>query len=399
MEHKRVPDQIVVSAGRAKSEAVAIDGGIYTSLFENSYVHRMAPYQHSLESGQITFRELRSLARQAEIPYVFFFAPRAFVDQQLKRKSDLLLAGTGKDTFSLNTRGSVAVRDIELIIKDLLRKQTLPKKTLREPENHIVGMLKGSRLAVPEQAAQVRDALKIDLDHIAKLPKKVTFDYLVDLLGKRNIFVAQSAVAHMPQTIQDHVRFSGICIRDKTYPFIFLNNKDEEKSFEPEGRKVLTLVLLLVCITKAKFAPVTYSDQAKDLIHTREYEIAEEILMPQADLAAVSLDSLAALRDYADRYSVTPSACLMRLRRLNRLSADEAEQYFQLLKDEFASRKPSRGGHAAETTAFLKYNSPAYTAKVFELLDRGAIGKSDARRVLLQNRQKVEFLDELRNKL
>jgi hypothetical protein len=100
----------------------------------------------------------------------------------------------------------------------------LPKKTLGDPDNDVIGMLKGSKLTVAQQAAKVRDALKIDLDRIAKLRKAPTFDYLVDLLAKRNIFVSQSAVAHMPQTIQSHVRFSGISIRDKTYPFIFLND-------------------------------------------------------------------------------------------------------------------------------------------------------------------------------
>jgi hypothetical protein len=162
---------------------------------------------------------------------------------------------------------------------------------------------------------------------------------------------------------------------------------------------VLTLTLLLVCTTKAKFSAVTYSESAKDLIQAREFEIAEEILVPQADLAAVSIDTLDELTGLADLYSITPSALLMRLRRLNRISADEADRYFQLLKEEFGRRAPAQGHRPAETTAFLKCNSPGYTAKVFELLDRRAIGKSDARRVLLQNRLDVSLLDELRNKL
>jgi hypothetical protein len=56
----------------------------------------MAPYRQSLEAGHITFNELRSLARKADIPYALFFAPQTFVDKEIKRKSDLLLAGTSK---------------------------------------------------------------------------------------------------------------------------------------------------------------------------------------------------------------------------------------------------------------------------------------------------------------
>lgn len=399
MESTKWPEQVLVTVGKARADSIVIDGKVYRDLFEDSHVYGMADYRRSLETGQITFLNLRELARKADIPYSLFFAPEKLVQAHIQRKSDLLLAGTSKDTFSLNSRGTVEIRDVELIIKDILRKQTLPKRTLKEADNAIVGMLRGSKLTVPQQAARVRDALGIDLAHIGTLNKNKTFDYLVGLLGQHNIFVSQSSVGHMPQTIQQHVKFSGMCIKDKVYPFIFLNNKDEEPSFEPQGRKILTLMLLLVCMTKAKFSAVTYSERAKDLIKEKEFEIVEEILMPAADLASVSIESMDELVAYANQYSVTPSAFLMRLRRLERIGTTEAEGYFEMLKDEYANRTSHGFSHPTETTAFLKYNGAPYSVKVFELIDRGAINKSDARRILLQNRKKVTFLDELRSKL
>lgn len=399
MENTKGPERVLVTIGKAKADSIAVDGKVFRDLFENSHVYSMVHYQHGVESGQITFLDLKELARKADIPYSLFFAPEEFVQEHIQRKSDLLLSGASKDAFSLNSRGTVEIRDVELIIKDILRKQTLPKKTLKEADNPIVGMLKGSKLTVPQQAAKVRDAVGIDLAHVATLNKEKTFDYFVGLLGQCNIFVSQSSVGHMPQTIQRHVKFSGMCIKDKVYPFIFLNNKDDEPSFEPQGRKILTLTLLLVCITKAKFSAVTYSERAKDLIKEKEFEIAEEILMPAADLATASIASMEELAVYAAQYNVTPSAFLMRLRRLGRIGETEAEGYFEMLKDEYANRKPHGFGHPAEATAFLKYNSAPYSAKVFELLDRGALNHSDARRILLQNRQKASFLEELRSKL
>lgn len=393
-------DTIAVTLGKTKNQVIYIDRDNYRELFDNSIVYSLANYQQSLEKKRITFLEFVELARRADIPYTLFMAPGPFVKSQLKKKTDTLLAGSGKDIFSLNSRGSVELRDVELILKDILRKQTLPKKHINDPDNPLVGVLKGSKLSVSEQAAQIRELIGISLDRIGTLSKEKTFDYLVELLGEKNIFVSQSSKAHMPQIIQRHVRFSGMSIRDKKYPFIFLNNKDEESSFEPQGRKVLTLVLLLVCITKTRFAPVTYSERSKNLIRDEEFRIAEEVLMPESMVKGTVILGLDDIRRGADRYSVTPSAFLMRLSRLKLITRDMRDEYMQLLQEEFDHRKPNPFHfRPAETTAFTKYNSISYSKKIFELVDAGSVSRLDARRILLQNKAKDSFLDELRAKL
>lgn len=55
------------------------------------------------------------------------------------------MAGMSKEAFSINSRSQVRLSDVELIVKDLLRKQALLKRlddTL--VDNTIVGCLKRS---------------------------------------------------------------------------------------------------------------------------------------------------------------------------------------------------------------------------------------------------------------
>lgn len=400
MTNKGVDDKILVTLGKAKTEVFELDEAIYRALFEDSVVYSLAKYEHSIDNKRITFNDFVELARRAEIPYTLFMAPVAVVRGQLRRKRNALLAGSGKKAFSLSSRGSVELRDIELILKDILRKQTLPKKYSHDADCNIVGVLKGARLTIEQQAARLRDAMSIDLEHISKIGKAKTFDYLVECLGAKNIFVSQSSKAHMPQVIQKHVKFSGITIRDKKYPFIFLNNKDEEASFEPQGRKVLTLALLLVCIAKARFSAVTYKERSRGVIKDEEFQIAEELLMPETSIRAMVFDTLDDTRKAAELFSVTPSALLMRLKRFSLITPATFKEYAQQLKDEYNNKVPiTFSQKPAETTAFIKYNSAPYSRKILDIMDSGTISRNDVRRVLLQNKAKESFLDELRAKL
>jgi hypothetical protein len=102
---------------------VPIERSVFTALFESSVVYGRKPYTTAVSTSAISLDVLVDLARKAEIPYSLFFAPQAVVDAQVRRKIETLLAGVGKDTFSLNSRSKVELRDVELIVKDLLRKQ------------------------------------------------------------------------------------------------------------------------------------------------------------------------------------------------------------------------------------------------------------------------------------
>lgn len=388
---------ITVSLDRLTTD---VDRKTFMALFDSSVVNGMAEYIRAADQERITFDTLVRLARKADIPYSLFFAPFGYVEEQIARKTKILLGGVSKDTFSLNSRGAVKLQDIELIIKDILRKQMLLKRLDKAlPGNDIIGCLKGHRGSTTEQADFLRNRLDIDLALIATLNKDKTFEYLVERLETKNVFVSQSVKQYMPQVIQASVRFSGICVRDKNVPYIFMNNRDESRNFEPNGRKVLTLVLLGVCLARAKFSAVSYDEQSKELISNQDYELAEEILMPWSQIVGLKVSSIDDVKTHSAIYSVTPSALLMRLRRLNIVTIAQGIAYLEILRKEFEIRDTPFKRQAKPVNALKKYNSAEYSRAIMRQLDAGTISAQEVTRVLFQNKLSVSSIPDFRDVL
>ncbi|MGH9248979.1 MAG: hypothetical protein ACRD0W_05625, partial [Acidimicrobiales bacterium] len=205
---------IVVSRGRSTT---TIERMTFTALMEDSWLSEATEYLRALEASRIRFTALVDLGRKAEIPYTLFFAPIEVAEAQLKRKTEILLGGVGKGTFSLNSRGNVQLADIELIVKDILRKQGLLKRLDRSlPDNALVGSLRRSRRTVKADAEWLLTQLGIARSYLLRVKtKELAFEHIIDHLEEHNIFVSQSMRNYMPQAIPKRARFSGVCVRDK----------------------------------------------------------------------------------------------------------------------------------------------------------------------------------------
>lgn len=386
---------------RLGTASVFIESGVFTALFDASVASSRAPYLHALETSQIKFTELVQLARTADIPYTLFFAPRETVDQQLKKKSEILLSGVSKDAFSLNSRSQVRLADVELIVKDILRKQEMLKRLDQSlTANKVVGCLRRSQARVEDDARFLSAALGFTSDDLKTArTKNMALELLISRFEARQIFVAQSQQNFMPQRLPQHAKFSGLCVRDKKIPFIFLTSGDLGENFEPEGRRVFTLVLLAVFVAHAKFAPVTYSDRSAEPITAREYEITEELLMPRSEVQDLSVSGLDDLRAHADTHRVTPSAFVMRARRLGLIDRVQAEEHLSELAREFAARTKRSARSPLLVNALRRYNGVEFSKRMLTQLDRGSISKGDFCRVVLQNKIKPEQIYQFREAL
>lgn len=157
---------ISVSIGKGAAP-VPLDREVFTTLLENSFSSTYVAYSKTLARGSITFRALKVLTRKGEVPYSLLFAPLPLVQEQVRAKTAKLLAGTGKEAFSVNSRDSVELRYVEPIVMDLLRKQTLLKScddTLRP--NSIVGMLGRPDRTVESDADDLREAIGLAPDQL-----------------------------------------------------------------------------------------------------------------------------------------------------------------------------------------------------------------------------------------
>ncbi|MFN7151374.1 MAG: hypothetical protein ACK4V6_18080, partial [Microthrixaceae bacterium] len=290
--------------------------------------------------------------RKADIPYSLFFAPLEVVEAQLGRTTSILLEGVRKEAFSINSRSKVRLSDVELIVKDLLRKQDLIKRLDDSlVDNKVVGCIRRSR-GVVQDADTLRAALGFSVAEIKAATKKEdAFELLIERFEAQQVLVARSQQNYMPQRLRERAKFSGMCVRDKKVPYIFLTNGDEGDNHEPAGRRVFTLTLLGVFVARAKFAPVTYDDHTDGLITDYEYQVTEEVLMPATEVRALDASTLDAVHASADTYRATPSAFVMRAQRLGLIDRDQARAFMEELAADFASRERSRGWPATPINA------------------------------------------------
>jgi hypothetical protein len=378
-------------------ESVAVDGDVFVALFDNSVVSEYVGFTKALASEVIEFTELVRLARKAEIPFSLFFAPLDVVEAQLKRKTAILLQGVRKEAFSMNSRSKVRLSDVELIVKDLLRKQDLIKRLDASlVDNRVVGCIRRSR-GVAQDALTLRAALGFTAADIkAAKTKEDAFELLIDRFEAQQVLVSRSQQNYMPQRLRDRAKFSGMCVRDKKVPYIFLTNGDEGDNYEPAGRRVFTLALLGVFVARAKFAPVTYDDHTDGLISDYEYQVTEEMLMPATEVRGLDASTMDEVQAGADTYRVTPTAFVMRAQRLGLIEREQARAFMEELAADFASREKSRGWPATPINAIKRYNGAEFSRRMVAQLDRGGISETDFCRVLSLNKLKVSQIPEFR---
>ena len=378
--------------------SVPIERDVFSSLFQNSVVATRTGVRMALDGRPMKFGEFQALARQAQIPYPLFFASRDVVDAQLRMKTEKLMKGFTKQSFSIHSRQKVELCDIELIVKDLMRKQELLRRydtTLER--NQLVGLIKNSRRSAEKDAARLLECLDLDRSKIRDAKNgEVAVDMLINRLEARQVLVSQSAQHHMPQEVPRRARFSGLTIKDKRVPYIFLASGNEGDNLEPAGRKLFTLILLTVLIGQEKFTPVNYSGHAKEESSPRSYEIAAEILMPEAAFRGMNFPTLESVREVAAILKVTPSAVAMRARHLRRINREVFVDYMDTLEDEYRNRPKSARRSPAAVNALLKYNGHECSRRMLGILDANHLNGSEFRRVMFFNKLGTSQIGDFR---
>lgn len=386
---------------RLGHSAVPIDDAVFTTLLDNSVAGTYKGYERALQTGSITFSDLVDLARKGDIPYTLFFAPIALVQEQVDKKRAKLLAGVSKETFSIGSRAKVELRDIELIVKDLIRKQQLVRthdSTLES--NTIMGLLRDDSATIDADAASLMSALGLSHDRLhACRTKEKALDLMIERLEANQVLVSRSVRNYMPQRLT-HVKFSGITIRDKKVPYIFLAGGDHDDDQEPVGRTIFTLALMTVLIARRIFAPMTWDGGSTETDPGREYDIAGAMLMPTERMRALAPTSLDAIKAASDEFKVTASAVTVRAMRLGMIDPRTAGNYLEQLRGEFQSlpkggpRRPIRPENAVR-----KYNGRELTVRMLHALDSGSISAGEFCRSICLNHLKPSRIEDLRRAL
>lgn len=387
------------------SVTVSLDGAllpierdVFVALFSNSVVSSYAGVRNALDGRPLPFKDFLKLASQAEIPYPLFFAPMRVVEEQVRLKTKKLMTGFTKTSFSMHSRHKVELRDVELIVKDLLRKQEwLRRHDDTLIRNDLVGLLNRSQSSVVDDANRLMETIGLTRAELrAARTKESALDLLIKRLEAKQIFVARSAQHHMPQEMPPQAKFSGMTIKDNKVPFIFLATGNEGEHLEPSGRRLFTLVLLTVLITEGTFAPVNYDGHTKDETSPHAYQLTAEILMPASEMRAMNFPDLQSVRDAADNLKVTPSAVAMRARRLGRLDRDTFSDFMDELQDEYTNRPKQIMTSALPVNALKKYNGVECSRRMLSILDAGHMNETEFRRIMLYNKLPASKIDDFR---
>lgn len=379
-------------------EAVPIDEAVFKLLLDNSVAGTYVDYERALESRSIKFSDLERLARRGDIPLPLFFAPLPLVEAQVAAKTRKLLAGVSRDTFQIGTRSQVDLRDVELIVRDLIRKQELLKKHDDSlTKNKIVGLLRKPGASAEADAANLMAAVGLTHEAVRTCKKKESaLELLIGRLEANQVLVARSVQHYMPQRLT-HVTFSGMTVRDSKIPVVFLAGGEHGDNQEPVGRTVFTLALMAVLVARRIFKPVTWDGQSIDTDLGREYDTAAAMLMPADRMRALSPVTPDDMKSVADEFKVTPSAAIVRAMRLGQINGATAHGHLEQLRQEYAQRPKDKGMSAIKPeNAVRKYAGRELSRRMLDVMDSGAISAKEFCRTVCLNKLQPSQIGDLR---
>jgi Zn-dependent peptidase ImmA (M78 family) len=383
-------EEISIKIGK---DEVQINKNTFLLLLDVSPVKAYEAYKNALLTNEIKFSHLKELAAKADVPYPFFFAPPIQLDKQLKDKEKNLFEKLpSKAEMRLVGRGNFGVEDVALIVRDLGRKQEFLKKRIivNVEENKFIGYvakkMKGTHTN-RELADNIRVYLGIDLSVLRTKSKAEVVNYIRERAEQNNILVSFSSYNFMPQNLDPMLGMSGLCVKDKKFPIIFVNTRDGDdkpKILESEGRQIFTLTAMLVCIAMNRFIFSTKTSKKKDSLARKVFLIVGEILIPQEDIAELDIKNLEELKRGSTKFKVTPSMLLTRLRECKLIDSQLARRLREKLMDEINSIRPSQKRHPLQTTGYGKYNGVRFSREVLKALKDKKISQDEMKNILFR---------------
>ncbi len=383
-------NKITVKIGK---DGVSISKKVFLDLLSKDPITNLSVFKEALSSNVIKFKDLKDLASRSDIPYPLFFAPEQKVGIQLKRYKKIILSKLpAKSEASLSTRGEVKLTEIELLVKDLSAKQEFLKQKVLpgKPIDRFTGSLAGGKLTNKQIAHAVRTYFELNLQELRSKRKDEIIAYICEKIEAKNIFVSFSSYQFMPQEIDKKIRMSGLCIKDKKFPFIFINTRDGERApliLEIEGRQLFTIISMLVCIGMNKFVLST-SKAGQNKLSRRIYAITGEILIPTNEIIAVEdIFDLEQVKRLARLFKVTPSMFLFRLLEIGKISREEFSQFSQRLNEELKDKDTGPRNRVSEVKGYKKYNGDRFSREVIKAYQDGRVTEDMASHVLFRKRK------------
>ncbi|MEK7625929.1 MAG: hypothetical protein AAB423_01050 [Patescibacteria group bacterium] len=307
-----------------RHKQVQIEDRTFRYLFDNSPLYEDRKYLEARKKGSIAMSELVELARLARINYALFFMPFDSLAPMIEKENEKIFQGFSGN-FTISIRGKkVNLNLVRMVIKDLKIKQTFIRKYLGAGNNPHPKYLVNSSRSVAEQAQCILDKIDVSLkDFRATKSKPAAMMYLIDKLEKQNILVALETSTNMPQNMNRAKGVSGVYVKDKRFPYLFIANEGQQDFESGAGRKIFTIMYLVVCMFKGESKMVSLNDIAKESSDDEIYQIVEEMLLPINDLPRKTIYNLEDIDKLSDNLKLTGRAILVRLKHVGLLTDED----------------------------------------------------------------------------
>lgn len=384
-------DSIIV---QVNSRPIFLSKDVFILLMEHSCACHYVDYKKALSSGRIGLSVLKKLSKEGGFPYTLFFAPIELVKNKIDECDKRILEYIGEDRLSISGRGNVEIRDVSVILKEIRNRQLFLRKQHQSVGQNALNDFKlGSN--VGETAELIIDKLGLDINLFRNSKNKTdAFQYAIDVLENNNIIVSRSQSGYMPQNIPKDVTFSGFVVKDKKFPAIFINTRDDSTIEDPVGRQILSLFLLCVCIVFKKYQLVTFDSISFNVVKDEIYLVTEEVLFYNYVLPRC--DGIDDVKKIASEIKITPSAVIMHLKRVNAITEAEAVCLLNELareRMEIINGERKNYVHASSPEKHVvKYNGRLYTETVLALVSAGKMGIREAERRLLFNKHSMGIM-------
>lgn len=380
---------------------VEIDKRVFESLLDLSPIKEYKDYIEAIKNDRIRLEKLKKLAQKAGIPYPLFFAPKTISDKQLSHKNNNLFQKIStKDEIRLSSRGRIEIEDIELIVKDLARKQEFLKRRIATQAdlNGFVGSFVkklNQGYTLEQIAGEIRVYFGIELNYLRTISKDKVLNYLRNCIEGKGILVAFSSHNYMPQNLSKEIELSGICIKDPKFPYIFINTRDGDdkpKIIESSGRQIFTLLTMVVCVGLNIFILSSKSGKSKNDISKIAFQIASEVVIPRENLNEIQISSLDDLKEKAHYFRVTPSMLLYQLKAHKKIGKNQAESYWIQLKQEAKRTEPKHKHAPLPVTGYSKYNGERFSREVVRAHIQGKISHLEVKNILFRRGKKMDAI-------
>lgn len=334
-----IHDEVVRGVLGVYPEEQLIDRNLFVEAFSN---------------GHISYKSLLAECESMLIPWQMFFLNPSNFKKQIENTEKNRRSKFRKSFFTKRQSGGKVTS--KRIIDRLIRLQDYVVNNYKDKlSKHLFcGALKDKK--VSECVDIFLGHFDIDINTFRTKPRfDLALEYLIDKIENKAINISRGVLKggvlpELKNAGSVYKNTSGFVIKDEYIPFVFL--PDDLNPDEATGRRIYTLVYLLVCIGMDEYDFYLESNFKASALkikgaESKRHKITTAILLPEAETEKLRGSGITEteIENLSKKHKITPTAVVVTLKRRGIIDQKQYEALLpspdRLLKNKSKSRRPN----------------------------------------------------------